>query len=170
MSSQSLAALRQSASEDLRRLAVEHLQHEYDKHFLVIFLNFFADTILSLRQSDRDTLEAAARKVSRHATIGSFVGLGLGVLLAYKIRTTRNAIFNAFRAMEKPTAVQFADGRTGTNFVLLQCFYRHPRMPPDAIPNSKADYNALFQSPYPTLLHIFNQRVLVTLPHTYSFL
>ena len=129
MSSQSLAALRKSASEDLRRLADEHLQHEYDKHFPVIFLNFFANTILSLRQSDRDTLEAAARKVSRHTTVGSFVGLGLGVFLAYKIRTTRNVIFNAFRAMEKPTAVQFAGGRTGTNFVLLQCFYRRPRMP-----------------------------------------
>ena len=119
MSSQSLAALRKSASEDLRRLADEHLQHEYDKHFPVIFLNLFADTILSLRQSDRDTLEAAARKVSRHAIIGSLVGLGLGVFLAYKIHTTRNAIFNAFRAMEKPTAVQFVDGRTGTNFVPL---------------------------------------------------
>ena len=58
MSSQSLAAFRKSASEDLRRLADEHLQHEYDKHFPVIFLNFFADTILSLRQSDRNTLEA----------------------------------------------------------------------------------------------------------------
>jgi hypothetical protein len=170
MSSQSLAALRKSASEDLQRLADEHLQHEYDKHFPVIFLNLFADTILSLRQSDRDTLEAAARKVSRHATIGSLVGLGLGVLLAYKIHTTRNAIFNAFRAMEKPTAVQFMDGRTGTNFVPLQCFHRCPRMPLDAISNSKADCNALFQNPYPTLLYIFNQRVLVTLPHTSSFL
>lgn len=93
MSSQSLAALRKSASGDLQRLADEHLQHD-------------------LRQSDRDTLEAAARKVSRHAIIGSLVGLGVGVFLAYKIHTTRNAIFNAFRAMEKPTAVQFVDGRT----------------------------------------------------------
>ena len=41
-------------------------------------------------------------------------------------------------------------------------------MPPDAISNLKADCNALFQSPYPTLLHIFNQRILVTLPHTSS--
>ncbi|OCL14286.1 hypothetical protein AOQ84DRAFT_428988 [Glonium stellatum] len=92
MSSQSLAALRKSSSEDLRRLAEEHLQHD-------------------LQQSDRDALEAAAKKVSRHATIGSLVGLGLGIFLAYRIRNTRNAIFNAFRAMEKPTAVQFADGR-----------------------------------------------------------
>ena len=59
MSSQSLAALRKSASEDLQRLADEHLQHEYDKHFPVIFLTLFANTILSLRQSDRDTLEAS---------------------------------------------------------------------------------------------------------------
>jgi len=92
MSSQSLAAFRKSGSDDLRRLAEEHFQHD-------------------LRQSDRDILDAAANKVSRHAAIGSLVGLGLGIFLAFRIRKTRNAIFTAFRTMEKPTAVQFADGR-----------------------------------------------------------
>ncbi|OCK81796.1 hypothetical protein K432DRAFT_403473 [Lepidopterella palustris CBS 459.81] len=93
MSSESIAAFRKNASADLRRLAEEHMQHD-------------------LRQSDRDTLERAAKKISTHTAIGSLVGLGLGVFLAFRIRATRTAIFQAFRAVEKPTAVQFASGRT----------------------------------------------------------
>ncbi|KAF2204746.1 hypothetical protein GQ43DRAFT_437630 [Delitschia confertaspora ATCC 74209] len=89
---ESLAALRNRHTEDLRRLAEEHFQHD-------------------LNQSDRDTLRAAAGKVSRHATIGSLVGLGLGAFLAFRLRNMRLAYFNAFRAMEKPVEVKFADGR-----------------------------------------------------------
>ncbi|KAF2809611.1 uncharacterized protein BDZ99DRAFT_32680 [Mytilinidion resinicola] len=93
MSSESLAAFRKNASTDLRKLSEEHLQHD-------------------LQQSDRDTLESAAKKVSTHATIGSAIGIGLGLFLAIRIRTARKTMFQAFRATEKPKAVQFADGRT----------------------------------------------------------
>jgi hypothetical protein len=90
----SLAAFRKSSRDDLTKMAEEHLQHD-------------------LQQSDRDALRSAARKVSTHATIGSLLGLGLGVFMAYRLRSARTAMFNAFRAQEKPTKVLFADGRTG---------------------------------------------------------
>ena len=45
--------------------------------------------------------------------IGSALGLGLGFYLAFRLRTNRMKIFEAFKAVEKPTHVQFANGRTG---------------------------------------------------------
>ncbi|KAF2102902.1 hypothetical protein NA57DRAFT_71886 [Rhizodiscina lignyota] len=93
MSSDSLAALRKSAGPELTKLAEEHLKHD-------------------LRQSDRDALQSAASKLSTHATIGTIVGLGLGFFLAARIRASRTRMFNVFKAMEKPTQVSFADGRT----------------------------------------------------------
>lgn len=65
----------------------------------------------SLRQSDRDALEKAASTVSMHTSIGSLVGVGLGVLLAFRIRSGRKQMFKAFRTVEKPSSVRFADGR-----------------------------------------------------------
>ncbi|ORY10890.1 hypothetical protein BCR34DRAFT_625076 [Clohesyomyces aquaticus] len=91
--SDSLAAFRNNRGNELRRLAEEHLQHE-------------------LNESDRDILKSAASKVSTHATIGSLLGLSLGVYCAVRLRTMRVAYFRAFRAMEKPVEVRFADGRT----------------------------------------------------------
>jgi len=70
-------------------------------------------TYFSLNQSDRDVLKSAGGKVSTHAGIASVVGLGLGVYFAFRLRTMRLAYFQAFRAMEKPVEVRFADGRTG---------------------------------------------------------
>ncbi|MCJ1417300.1 hypothetical protein MMC32_003642 [Xylographa parallela] len=93
MSAESIAAFRKSKSDELSKLAEEHMQHD-------------------LRQSDRDALRNAASKFSTHATIGSLVGLGLGIFLAYRVRSARTTMFNAFRAREKPVKVQFADGRT----------------------------------------------------------
>lgn len=72
----------------------------------------------SLNQSDRDLLKSAGGKVSTHAGIASGIGLGLGVYFAFRLRTMRLAYFRAFRAMEKPVEVRFADGRTGTYIVL----------------------------------------------------
>lgn len=69
-------------------------------------------TVPSLQDSDRATLYKAANKLQRHALIGSILGLGLGIFAAYRLRTARLAYFQAFRAAEKPKAVQFADGRT----------------------------------------------------------
>ena len=95
MSRNSIAALRKSPQgNELAELAEKHLEHD-------------------LRESDRDALEAAGRKVSMHATIGSILGLGLGIFLAARLRRGRAEMFNAFRATEKPTHVQFMDGRTG---------------------------------------------------------
>ncbi|KAI8934204.1 hypothetical protein NX059_008953 [Plenodomus lindquistii] len=91
--SESLAAFRDRRSKDLRQLAEEHLQHD-------------------LNQSDRDLLKSAGGKVSMHAGIASGLGLGLGLWAAIRLRTMRMAYFRAFRAMEKPVEVRFADGRT----------------------------------------------------------
>ncbi|CAI6237824.1 unnamed protein product [Periconia digitata] len=90
---ESLAAFRNGKSADLRKLAEEHLQHD-------------------LSQDERDILKRAGSKVSTHATIGTALGLGLGVYFAYRLRSMRVAYFNAFRAMEKPVEVKFGDGRT----------------------------------------------------------
>jgi hypothetical protein len=53
--------------------------------------------------------------MSTHATIASGIGLGLGIYTAFRLRAMRLAYFKAFRAMEKPVEVRFADGRTGTS-------------------------------------------------------
>ncbi|KAH8730205.1 hypothetical protein GQ44DRAFT_572764, partial [Phaeosphaeriaceae sp. PMI808] len=91
--SESLAAFRSTRSKDLGQLAEQHLQHD-------------------LNQRDRGLLKSAGGKVSTHASIASLVGLGLGVYFAFRLRAMRLAYFNAFRAMEKPVEVRFADGRT----------------------------------------------------------
>ncbi|KAL9005189.1 MAG: hypothetical protein Q9188_002025 [Gyalolechia gomerana] len=92
MSTDSLALLRKNAGQDLSALAEEHLKHD-------------------LQDSDRDALRSAASKISTHVTVGTIVGLGLGALLAFRVRRTRMQMFNAFRAHEKPTNVKFSDGR-----------------------------------------------------------
>ena len=94
MSTDSLALLRKNAGGDISALALEHLQHD-------------------LQDSDRDTLKTAASKISIHVTVGSLLGLGLGTLLAFRLRRSRMQIFQALRAQEKPTHVRFADGREG---------------------------------------------------------
>jgi hypothetical protein len=58
-------------------------------------------------------LKTAAKKVGTHATVASLAGLGLGVFAAIRLRSMRVAYFKAFRAMEKPVELKFADGRTG---------------------------------------------------------
>ena len=94
MSADSFAFLRKNAGEDIGRLAEEHFKHD-------------------LQDSDRDALKNAQSKIGTHATIGSLLGLGLGVFLALRLRGSRTKMFNAFRAAEKPTHVRFADGREG---------------------------------------------------------
>jgi hypothetical protein len=92
MSSETLAFTRKNQGDDLRRLAEEHFQHD-------------------LQQSDRDTVRKASSMFARHAAIGSLVGVTLGALLAYRVRSNRFKMFNAFKAKDKPTHVQFNDGR-----------------------------------------------------------
>ncbi|TFK99512.1 hypothetical protein BDV98DRAFT_532593 [Pterulicium gracile] len=91
--SQSLAAFRTKRSTDLAQLAEDHINHD-------------------LNQQDQDLLKSAAKKAGTHASIASLVGLGLGVFAAVRLRTMRVTYFKAFRAMEKPVELRFADGRT----------------------------------------------------------
>ncbi|KAK6397029.1 hypothetical protein LTR65_007528 [Meristemomyces frigidus] len=92
MSSDSLAMFRKSLGPDMAKLAEEHLQHD-------------------LRQSDRDALQKAASTVSTYTSVGSLIGVGLGIFLAYRIRSNRAAMFRTFRTADRPTAVKFAGGR-----------------------------------------------------------
>ncbi|THW44225.1 hypothetical protein D6D21_05003 [Aureobasidium pullulans] len=93
MSSDSLALFRKSLGNELGALAEQHYQHD-------------------LQSSDRQALQKAASRVSMHTTIGSVVGLSLGLFLSFRLRKNRTTMFNAFRTSEKPVAVQFAGGRT----------------------------------------------------------
>lgn len=65
----------------------------------------------SLQDTDRDALKTAATKVSTHALIGSLVGIGLAGYLALRLRANRAAMYQSFRAADKPTHVKFANGR-----------------------------------------------------------
>ncbi|KAF7713658.1 Uncharacterized protein PECH_001131 [Penicillium ucsense] len=91
--SESIALMRRRRSDELHKLADEHFQHD-------------------LQAADRDALKSAASTVSRWTTIGSAVGLGLGLFAAIRLRSSRKAFFDAIRAQERPTKVVFADGRT----------------------------------------------------------
>jgi hypothetical protein len=93
--SESFAILRQRRSDELAKLADEHIQHD-------------------LQPSDRDALKSAASSISFWTTVGSAVGVSLGLFAAIRLRSTRKAFFSAVRAQEKPTKVVFEDGRTGT--------------------------------------------------------
>ncbi|KAH8769725.1 hypothetical protein BGZ57DRAFT_443641 [Hyaloscypha finlandica] len=92
MSIDSFALSRKNASQELAQLAEEHMKHD-------------------LQQSDRDALNNASKRFGSYTAIGSLVGLGLGALLALRVRRARTEYFKAFRAIEKPTHVKFADGR-----------------------------------------------------------
>ncbi|KIW04571.1 uncharacterized protein PV09_04321 [Verruconis gallopava] len=92
MSAESFAAFRRHHGTELGKLAEAHWNKD-------------------LQQEDREILQAASQRFQRHAMIGSIVGIGLGVLLAARVRSARLRMFNTFKAQEKPTAVQFADGR-----------------------------------------------------------
>lgn len=49
-----------------------------------------------------------------HATVGSFIGLAIGSLLAFRIRANRARVFSAIRASERPVSVKFANGQEQT--------------------------------------------------------
>lgn len=92
----SIAAFRSSPQhQDYGKLAEEHMKHD-------------------LEQSDRDALVKASRRVGLPTTVGTLVGLGLGLYAAVRLRKVRANMFNAFRAAEKPNHVLFANGRKGS--------------------------------------------------------
>jgi hypothetical protein len=74
-----------------------------------------------LAPEDRETLQAASRKIPRHVMVGSILGLGLGVYSAVKLRRFRAEIWNALRSGQKPVRVVFADGSSG-DWALLPLF------------------------------------------------
>lgn len=121
MSSDSLAVFRKGFGPDLNELAEKHMQHEYVQSLIPPHISpspppstqLIIDNLHknSLTSSDRDALKNAASTVSLHATLGSALGIALSVLLAYRIRSGRKAMFRTFRTAEKPSAVRFADGR-----------------------------------------------------------
>ncbi len=91
----SFAIFRKSPQhEELGKLAEEHIKHD-------------------LEPSDRDALVKAASSIATPTTLGTLLGLGLGVYAAFRLRKMRFDMFNAFRATEKPTHVLFANGRKG---------------------------------------------------------
>lgn len=118
--SDSLAVFRRRRSDELTRLADEHLQHD-------------------LQPDDREMLKSAASTVSWWTAIGSTVGVGLGLYIAFRFRTTRKALFDAFRAQEKPTHVVFAGGRSGMSplmySVCITCGNRSSRWHTEAVPD-----------------------------------
>jgi len=90
-----LAAFRTSEQQnDLTNIAKEHMKHD-------------------LEPSDRDVLVKATRRVTTATTVGSLVGLGLGLYAAIRLRKVRMEMFAAFRAAEKPAFVVFPNGRQG---------------------------------------------------------
>lgn len=93
--SDSIAAFRKHRRDELSKLADQHLQND-------------------LQESDRDALKSAAKRVSTWTLIGSAIGIGLGFYTAYRLRSARKMMFEAFKAQEKPIKVVFADGKTGT--------------------------------------------------------
>ncbi|KAK4694363.1 hypothetical protein P7C71_g3211, partial [Lecanoromycetidae sp. Uapishka_2] len=125
MSTDSLAVLRKHAGDDIAKLADEHFKHD-------------------LRDTDRDTLKTAASKVGTHATIGSVLGLGLGLFLAFRIRSARTQMFNAFRTAEKPTHVRFADGREVVELTVKSYTEAIPNIAPLLKPTTLGDIATYF--------------------------
>ncbi|KAI0202555.1 hypothetical protein F4808DRAFT_420560 [Astrocystis sublimbata] len=89
----SLAAFRKTEQHDeLAKLANQHFQSD-------------------LEPSDREALRTATRSIASSTTVGSLVGVGLGLYAAIRLRRVRTEMFAAFRATEKPRSVVFANGR-----------------------------------------------------------
>lgn len=65
----------------------------------------------SLNESDRNILKSAAGTVSTATMIGTLAGISLGAYFAFKLRSNRAKMFQAFKAAERPTHVKFASGR-----------------------------------------------------------
>ena len=89
-----IAAFRRGRSHELAALAEKHLQQD-------------------LTSDDRQLLRTAANKVPIYTSIGTALGVGAGLFLAFRFRQARLRTWEAFKARDKPIAVRFADGREG---------------------------------------------------------
>ncbi|KAL8946769.1 MAG: hypothetical protein Q9222_006881 [Ikaeria aurantiellina] len=81
--------------EDLKRLARGYIKY-------------------SLRECDRDALERAAWQINTHLNLGAVAGTILGIVLAFRLQTSRTRVLKAFRAYEQPSNAHFSEGRLGT--------------------------------------------------------
>ncbi|KAI1196556.1 hypothetical protein F5X97DRAFT_206955 [Nemania serpens] len=89
----SLAIFRRSEQhEDFTKLANKHIQSD-------------------LEPSDRELLRKAVKRVATSTTVGSLIGIGLGIYASVRLRKVRTDVFAAFRAAEKPSFVVFSNGR-----------------------------------------------------------
>lgn len=88
-----LAAFRPPAQhhQDLAVLAQTHFQND-------------------LTQEDREIIRSATGTISRSAYVGSLLGIGLGYLLAYRVRALRRNWWGEFRAARQAAA----QGQEGT--------------------------------------------------------
>ena len=89
-----IAAFRRGRSHELAELAEKHLQQD-------------------MRPEDRQLLKKATDNVSIYTSIGTALGVGAGLFLAFRFRQARIRTWEAFKTREKPVAVKFADGREG---------------------------------------------------------
>ena len=65
----------------------------------------------NLNNADKQALQSAASKFSTHTLVGSVIGIGVGAVLAVRVRAARRKMFEAFKTSKRPTHVVFADGR-----------------------------------------------------------
>jgi hypothetical protein len=97
MSTESLAYFRRHRGEELQRLADRHFEHD-------------------LQPEDRETVKKAAGQFSTWTAVGSIVGLSAGLLLTLRFRAARLRAYEAFKLKDKPTGLQFANGRVSHLF------------------------------------------------------
>ncbi|KAK0622293.1 hypothetical protein B0T14DRAFT_544269 [Immersiella caudata] len=85
------AVFRNYPDKDLAQIGEDHLRND-------------------LSSEDRSHLRSAASKVSTHTAVGSILGLGLGITLASRIHANRVVLYNATKAVSRPTELVFANG------------------------------------------------------------
>ena len=66
-----------------------------------------------LLPEDRSKLQSVACSRKTHVHIACLIGINLGFLFAYRIRTNRNAILTALGAFDRPSHVVLPNGRVG---------------------------------------------------------
>lgn len=109
----SLAAFRPPAAhqQDLAVLAQTHFQND-------------------LTSDDRDVLVSAAATLQRYAAVGSLVGIGVGCLLAYRVRALRRNWFVEFQTRmvgrDRPRRLVFESGKDGMSCIFFFFFFLLP--------------------------------------------
>lgn len=73
-----------------------------------------------LSADDQMAMAKAHIMVGLYPMAGGWIGLGLGLFGAHRLRANRAALLRAFRAHERPSHIVFASGRTGEP-ILCMC-------------------------------------------------